>query len=175
MKCVHVLQSFRNEEKICDLIFLKWGVVTEIVNCLKVVYQATIVMQKQDFKLSDFYTSWIYMEIKLKKCLERQNTTKLAQHLLDMLEKRKAQLIETPTMASAIALDPRFCFKLNSTQKQTAIDNLANLWERLKSLKTQDICEDTVTITLNDTLSSDEDITILNTTTLKEYLERINA
>lgn len=175
MKCSHILQSFRKEEKLCNLILLKWDVVTEILNCLKIIYQATIAMQKEDFKLSDFYTSYIYMESKLNKCLKKQNITKLAEYLLDMLGKRKTQLIENSTMTSALALDPRFCSELNSTQIQIAIDNLANLWQRLRSLKTHDLCEETATINLNDTASSDEDITISNTTILKEYLKRQNT
>lgn len=67
IKCLHVIQAFMGENTICKLVLYKWNELKEIVSCLKVLYQATIVMQKEDFKLSDFYATWIYIDDKLKK------------------------------------------------------------------------------------------------------------
>lgn len=159
------------EEKICKLVMQKWEALKEIVSCLKVLYQATIVIQKEDFKLSDFYATWIYIDVKLKKNLQKQNITNLSKHLIEMLEKRKPQIIMNPAVISALALDPRFCYKLDDIQKEIAITNLLNLWNRLK--------HDTLSaesLTLNDTNnSSDEDITIGDTTILSNFIKRLES
>lgn len=87
LKCLNVVQAFMEQETVCKLVLHKWNELKEIVSCLKVLYQATIVMQKEDFKLSDFYATWLYIDKKLKKNMGKQNTTNLAKHLIVMLEK----------------------------------------------------------------------------------------
>lgn len=144
----------------------KLEVIKEIVHVLKVAYQATIVMQKADFKLSDSFATCEYMEIKLRKYTQKENLTELAKHLLDMLAERKSKLIETATMSAAIALDPRFCSELDERQKELAINTLEHLWDHLKSMKEEE------SIPLSDSEESDEDITIINTTILNKYCKR---
>lgn len=166
LKCENLLQSFKGESEICLLLLQKMEVIKEIVHVLKVAYQATIVMQKEDFKLSDFFATWEYMEIKLTKYTRKENMTGLAKYLLDMLAVRKSKLMETTTMSSAIALDPRFCSELGEQEKKMAIATLENLWSHLKSIKEGE------SISLSDSEESDEDITIMNTTILNKYCKR---
>lgn len=155
-----------DEEKVCQMVLYKWNELKEIVSCLKVLYQATIAMQKEDFKLSDFYATWLYIMEKLREKLKRGNITNLANHLLEMLERRTPQLLENPAVISALALDPRFCNDLDDDQKKTAITSLTDLWERLMQQDLPSI----ETITLDDAEnSSDEDITIANTTILSKF------
>lgn len=130
-------------------------------------------MQKHDFKLSDFYASWIYMNTKLTKSLNKHNTTRLAEHLLKMLAQRKQQLLNNPTLISALALDPRFCNELDENQKETAITTLVGLWDRLQFIKNQLPCSEGADCSVVESdSSSDDDITISNTTILKEYMKR---
>lgn len=151
---------------------MKWDVLKELVNTLKVFYQATIVMQKNDFKLSDFYATYIFMETKLTKMMRKQSITQLAKHLFDMLSKRKNDLISNSSMIAALALDPRFCAELGDAQKRVALDSLENLWKRLNN----SVGEEQVAI-LNDSNTSndsDGDITINKTTILKVIMKRKN-
>lgn len=57
LKCSAVVTSFKDEVKICQLILHKWNVIIEIVETLKCLYKATIAMQKENYKLSEFYVS----------------------------------------------------------------------------------------------------------------------
>lgn len=66
-------------------------------------------------------------------------------------------------------MDPRFCNELDDSQKNIAIPNLINLWERLLHQDTPSV----ESITLNDTEdSSDEYITMANTTILSNFIKR---
>lgn len=172
LKCVAMVQSFKEEQKICKLILQKWDVVQEIVSTLKIVYKATVVMQKEDFKLSDFYASLIYIEVKLEKCLRKPNKTRLGQNLQNMLEVRKPQLMKPP-MISALALDPRFCAGLDESQKEVALDTLDNIWKRMQMLANGEQTASTTDKEESES-SSDEDITINTTTLLNRYWKKSN-
>lgn len=101
--------------------------------------------------------------------MQKRNTTNLAKHLVAMLDKRKPDLFQNPAIISALALDPRFCNELDDDQKNTAVENLTNLWKRLVPQDTPSI----ESITLNDSEeSSDEDITMANTTILSNFMKR---
>lgn len=153
------------------MVVQKWSVLSEMMACLKPVYQATVVMQQQDFKLSDFYASWIYMDVKLRKCIKKHNTTSLAENLLKMLDKRKPQLLDNPVLISSLALDPRFSSELDEDRIQIAVTTLAGLWAKLQLLKDSQRCGDAECslIESDDNSSFEDDITLSNTTILKDY------
>lgn len=170
LKCVHIITHFKNEEQSCDLLLKKWHIVNELVHDLKVLYQATVVIQKEDITLSDFYATWTYIQIKLTKYSRKQNYTSIAKLLLDALEKRKSSLLENPSMACAVILDPRFCKELNVQQKDIAIASLKSLWQRMKMVSNQRLNETSNRSFVDMETSTDEDISINNATMLNQYL-----
>lgn len=99
----------------------------EILHVLKIMYQATVVMQKEDFRLSDFYATWNFVDIKLNKLARKGNSTGLVSKMIIKLAQRKPQLLDSPTMSAALALDPRFCKELNNEQIGIAVKTLENL------------------------------------------------
>lgn len=146
------------------MLLRKWDIVAEIVRILSVPYQATIVMQKESFTLSDFYACWQLMLRKLDKISRMENKTTLAQNLLSKMMQREHQFFGDPAIACALALDPRFCGQMTVEQKNVAQDALTKLWQRLKN--------DHPNTSPEGLDSSDVDITIESTTMLMKYLER---
>lgn len=88
--------------------------------------------------------------------------------MLDALPKRKAQLLDNPAMTCALILDPRFCRELNTQQIDCAELKLLCLWERIKNFH-HDKASNTP---LNDSVSSDDDITVPSTTFMNKYLNK---
>lgn len=133
------------------------------MNVLKVMYQATIVMQKEDFRLSDFFATWNFIDSKLKKIARRDNSTGLANKMINKLADRKPHLLDNPTMSAARVLDPRFCKDLNNHQMDIAVKALEGLHKQLLNLNKG---EDDHT---EPGSSDDDDITVTNTTNLSKY------
>lgn len=132
------------------------------MHILSVPYQATIVMQKEIYTLSDFYACWHLMLRKLNKICNAHNETTLAQTLLDKMAQREQQFFGNLAVTCAMALDPRFCSRLTAAQKDAAQDTLTQLWKRLNTDESH---------SATDADSSDIDITIENTTILMKYLQ----
>lgn len=165
LKCVHILNSFKDESRVCLSLLNNLETINRIHKVLKPLYQATIVLQMEDFTLSDFYSTWLQVEKKLQK-ISIKEKDQLAIRLLHTLGERKIQLIEKPAMICALALDPRFCTDLEDEKKKVATDLLLDLWRRAKSIE-----NDTQSIELSDSESSaDDDISIASTTQLKKYV-----
>lgn len=129
------------------------------------MYQATIVLQKEDFRLSDFFATWNFIDNKLKKLARIENPTRLANKMIKKLADRKPQLLDNPTMSAARVLDPRFCKDLNNHQMEMAVKILERLQKQLLNLnKGED--------DRNEPESSDgDDITVINTTNLSKYCQ----
>lgn len=161
-----VIRKFEASVKSCRAILWKWNVIQEIVDVLKVPYQVTVVLQKEDFKLSDFYACWDLMNRKLKKMSMKPNKTELARHLLQKLSDREHQFFGNKAIACALALDPRFCKKLTEDQERVARNTLTHLWQRLKSES-----GDVANTSKDHQNLSDEDITLENTTMLMKYCD----
>lgn len=159
------IRTFDEAEMSCRAIHWKWNVIQEIVDILKVPYQVTIVLQKENFKLSDFYACWIRMNRILTKMSTRPNETELAQYLLRKLSARENQFFGNKAISCALALDPRFCNKLTEDQTIIAQETLTQLWQRIKSV------EEEANPSVDPQNSSDDDITIENTTLLMKYCD----
>lgn len=103
---------------------------------LKAVFDVTIAIQAPDFTLSDFFCSWLKIQIRLQKrvkdtfCL-----TKLAHVLLESLNCRKIGLLKHPAMLCAIYLDSRVYKELNDKEIMIAKTALADLHEKIVELK----------------------------------------
>lgn len=129
------------------------------------MYQATIVLQKEDFRLSDFFATWNFIDNKLKKLARRENSTGLANKMIKKLADRKLQLLDNPTMSAARVLDPRFCKDLNNHQMDMAVKTLERLHKQLLNLnKGEDDHNEPES-------SDDDDITVINTTNLSKYCQ----
>lgn len=121
------------------LLLKKWQIIEEMVEVLKVPYEATVKIQSQKYTLSDFYKCWLVMKIKVK-ALDKDNTlTQLAAHLVYTLEKRQSQLLDNPTMITALYLDPRLRAQIDDdTEKvRLAKHTILDIWKRLQDTTTQ--------------------------------------
>lgn len=115
------------------------NVLHEMDSVLHVPYLTTVVLQKNDFTLSDFYGCFQIIELRLNKIIEspQPKTTNLAQLLLQCVNKRKSKLIETPLMICAVYLDPRYkcIIELDHEKIQLAKMTIEHIWNRLTSVK----------------------------------------
>lgn len=156
--------AFKDTEELCEIIHKKFDVIEHMHRVLKPLYQATVVLQRTDFTMSDFYATWTQLETSLEKIERKYNNDPLASSLLHCLSKRKQKLIDNTTMLCALALDPRFCKELSSNQKSQAIDSLLSLWRRIQMIPGNgDIVAD------SELSDSDLEISINNTTILSRF------
>lgn len=170
LKCRHIITSFKEESTICNLLFNKWHAIEQLHRVLKPLYQATIVMQRSDFTMTDFYASWTQVEKVLNKYVRKGNCVELATLLLQNMEKRKHRLLDNPAMMCSILLDPRFCCEMEGERKVLAIDTALNIWRKLKQLHSK-LPDGSIQIVDSDT-SDDDEISIQSTTLLKKYISK---
>lgn len=100
----------------------------------------TMAIQNPDFTLSDFYCSWIRIQVRLQRMKSSTaKLTDLSDLLLESMQARKTALLDHPAMLCAIFLDPRVHRELehgvNLTKFKIAKLSLANLNDRIVSLK----------------------------------------
>lgn len=100
------------------------------------MFDATIAIQAPDFTLSDFFCSWLKIQIRLqRKVKDAVCQTQLASVLLKNLNFRKIALLNHPAMLCAIYLDPRVYKELNDKEIMIAKTSLADLHEKIVELK----------------------------------------
>lgn len=117
------------------LVLFEWQVLEEMLCALKIPFEVTNAVQNATFTLSDFYGSWLKMERSLNKLVTQNSLFKFTEKLIEMVEKRKKNLLNNQAMISAVYLDPRFNFKLTQEETQIAKLTLENLFKRVKKLK----------------------------------------
>lgn len=137
--CKEVFEYFVSEP-IFDIIISNWPVITEVVNVLQTIYDATMDIQNPTFTLSDFYCCWIRIQIRLQRMKSNiEKLTDLPDLLLESLQNRKSALLSHPAMLCAIFLDPRVHRELlqsaAASKFKIAKLTLANLNERIFNLK----------------------------------------
>lgn len=139
MKCRKVIEHFANTNKSCELLLRKLSALEEMEKVLRILYLTTVLLQKNDFTLSDFYGCIQIIEIQLKRIIEspQRKITNLAQRLLECVSIRKSKLIETPLMLCAVYLDPRYKCTIESDHEkiQLAKMTIELIWNRMKSVK----------------------------------------
>lgn len=124
------------EDKVCQLLSLKWNVLKEIVYVLKIPLRATVSLQKQDLTLSDVYGIWMKMKIHLQACIDKGTfKSGLAQQLKKSLDDRKEHIFKNPFMSAAVFLDPRYRRFImgDAAIVQEAKQTLIQLWQRLNA------------------------------------------
>lgn len=125
-------------ENIFQILVSEWTTLTEIVDILEIVNDATIIIQTPDFNLADFFCCWIRINGRLNRRKETANIrTDLADSLIQNLGIRKSALLKHPAMLCAVYLDHRVYKKLLETEILIAKIALANLHVRICNLKSQ--------------------------------------
>lgn len=146
LKCQKVIEHFAKTNKMCELLLRKLDAIKEMEEVLHVVYLTTVLLQKNDFTLSDFYGCFQIIELRLKRMIggPKPMLTKLARHLLNCMGNRKAKVIETPLMICAVFLDPRYKCTIESDYEkiQMAKITIEQIWNRMKLVKGVDSKED---------------------------------
>lgn len=140
MHCKEVSEYFAKSERIFQIIVSNWAVLNEVVDVLRTAYDATIDIQNANFTLSDFFCSWIRIQIRLQRMKSStEKLTDLSDLLLDTMQTRKTALLDHPAMLCSIFLDPRTHRELQqdttSTKMNIAKLSLANLNDRIENLK----------------------------------------
>lgn len=133
--CENIVCFFADKEELCKLLIGKFDIIEEIIDALKVFYEATVVSQKPDFTLSEFYKCWIIIGLKLKNLIQKTPNTRLVMHLLKSLNKREAQLIQNELIQCAKVLDPRFCDEIDDLQLEIVEKKLLDIWHRIKTFR----------------------------------------
>lgn len=111
---------------------------TEVVDVLQTVYDATMAIQNPAFTLSEFYCCWIRIQMRLQRMKSNASKlTDLAHNLLENLKNRKSALLKHPAMLCSIFLDPRVHRELvsDAVEYKIAKMTLADLNERIFKTK----------------------------------------
>lgn len=139
LKIRPVIEHFAPTQKFMRLLLKKWDVVKELKQILHVPYMCTVLLQKPDFTLSDFYGCVQIMNMKLEQILQAANKrhTKLAEKLRRCLNSRKDKLLKNPLMLCAMFLDPRYKCDVDSDPEKVVLVKLTleKLWSRIKTVK----------------------------------------
>lgn len=106
-----------------------------MIDALKVFYEATMISQKSDFTLSEFYKCWVIIGLKLKNLTQKTTKTKLAMHLSESLDEREKKLIENDLIQCAKVLDPRFCDEIAGLELKKVERKLLDIWHRMKTFQ----------------------------------------
>lgn len=122
----------------------KISIVKEIVESLQIFYEATMVCQKADFTLTDFYKCWVIIKMKIHSRINLPSKTKLDALLLKSFNKREPKLIDNKLMKCAMILDPRFCDEINAEQVIETKNVLASVWEAIKHFRKSDENDDSI-------------------------------
>lgn len=145
--CEDVVKYYAETEKTELFVLLqsKWIILKEIAYILSIPYDAIISLQKKSLTISDVFGIWMKMQLHLNACLKKSNyQTGLANHLLNAINNRKDQIFETPIMAAALFLDPRYRHQIlkDDAKVSQAKTTLKNIWRKLLSLSANDPSEE---------------------------------
>lgn len=153
--CEHVMAIF-TEEKLCMLLLRKLSIIKEMVESLKIKHEATVLSQKADFSLTEFYKCWIITKLKLQTCINQSSKTNLNANLLKSMLKREDKLLDNSLMKCAMLLDPRFCDEIEGNQLIQTKEMLADIWKSMKP--TRNVQENEPNTSENNGMASSADI-----------------
>lgn len=119
----------------------KWEKLEEIEKILKIPYDFTIALQKENGTLSDFFGQWLRCELLLKNSPFPH--TDLANTLIDALEERKTSLFSNIALICSVYLDPRFQKQLNSDQITQAKTTILDTWDKITKMEKASVEDNT--------------------------------
>lgn len=120
------------------LLLEKWRELKDLVNVLRIPYEATVKMQRKDLTLSDTYAIWLEIRLRLNKIVNnRLSPTLLANALLKQFNKRYETIYKNSAMKAAIYLDPRYRMGIiqNRDDVRKAKEFILEMHRRLNHLK----------------------------------------
>lgn len=133
------MEHFAKTETLFDLLLKKWDVLIELRQILHLPYLTTVLLQKNDFTLSDFFGCLKIISMKLDQIIQSSNRkhTNLAKSLQQCLNERKHKLTENPLMLCALFLDPRYKCEIYSEPEKVRFVKLTieNLWKQILTVK----------------------------------------
>lgn len=98
----------------------------------------TLVLQRNDFSLSDLFGCIQIIELKLNEFIDSaaEKYTMLPDKLKEFLLQRKSKLLENPLMLCALFLDPRYKCNIDTDPEKLMFVKitLENLWQRMKTV-----------------------------------------
>lgn len=86
LDCEHVLAAFPGE-RLCKLLLRKLPLVKEIVECLKIMHEATLLGHQADLGLTEFYRCWVITKLKIQARVNQPCKTKLYAQLSKSIQK----------------------------------------------------------------------------------------
>lgn len=138
----------KNERKgwiyIVNLTENEWKALEKIVEVFDSAYLLTKQLQKTACTLSDFYGSWLRMEMAVRKCLNSAANDEdeddeilldLPQRMLEAMDRYRDRLLNNPMLLAAVFLDPRFSSYLKVPYKTLAVAKLVKLYEEIRKRK----------------------------------------
>lgn len=136
--CEHGAKTMREFRAYMD----NWHILEEIIDVLRILYDATVFLQKSEIGLSDFYGCWLKINFKLSQHVSQSHQhTDLAEKLLNGLDDRKHTLIDNNVMDMALFLDRRFSLELTAQRIGVAKMSLIRLFRRMESMSEPEVAE----------------------------------
>ena len=118
-----------NTEYDADYKWIDWVKLEEIRNALEYSARATVIFQREQLIISDFYLEWLKCKYNTRKC-----NTKFSETVYENLEKRGIYYSDHVVIHSALFLDPRYQGLLSFDERARAKLHLMMLWSRIESL-----------------------------------------
>lgn len=139
LKCENIVQYFASTNQVFKLLQKIWEALKELERILYIPYLTTVLLQKNEFTLSDFFGCLKVITMKLEQLIAKPGPkhTKLAEKLLHSMNARKSKMIDNPLMLCALYLDPRYKCELDAyPEKQQLVQlTLDSIWHRMKLVK----------------------------------------
>lgn len=119
IECKDVVKFFAVQNADFQLVVDNYAQIEEIILTLDTIHKTTVLLQRADATLSDYFGATIEMREKLK-ILKKDNNRKtdLADCLIVELNKRKPQMLQNEAMLCAVYLDRRFSIELSESKKK---------------------------------------------------------
>lgn len=116
----------------------EWKEVEELVDILRHPYHVTMLLQRDDFTMADFYAAWSWIELKLRMQHSNHLLAKCIAKSMD--SKKHEHLVQNPLMYCSVYMDPRFKAEMagDLQKKYLARMFLSKLWERINDRNRQD-------------------------------------
>ncbi|SCV66556.1 hypothetical protein ANAPC5_01459 [Anaplasma phagocytophilum] len=97
---------------------------------LRLAEVAMKTLHKEQLTVGDFYGAWLSGSMDTSKIL-----SPLAKALVQSMNKRERQLLDTDVFCAAVYIDPRYRLLLTSEQKYRATLHLTKTWRRITALQ----------------------------------------
>jgi hypothetical protein len=154
------LKGFCNDSEATEnLSSSAWETVADVVKGLEHAKHATLLLQKEQLTVGDFYGIWLECKLKTKKV-----NTPLARALINHMERREINLLTSDVFVSAVFLDPRYSVLLDEQAKARARMFVTKTAKRLAELKSRAAAEMS-----GPSSTSDESLSVLRADPEDEY------